>query len=340
MSNSIVYNDTYSPSIFVRSIHNLPHLNYLLNKQSNTWDITSDSYWNNYSKSVLTLPLIIGFSGLILFFIMLCILSCCNKEEEEYSSEDDEQQQQSNNNNRNVGNNLINGNNNYNYNNLTTRMILDDEGFLYDPSVNYSNNNNYTSIITTTIRNNINKKKSKYYFIVIILLIISAILVNQFLIYGNNYINRGITYGSNDINTIKDLFVNLNNDGNNLLTYGDNIDTYLSSACLTTTCKYSCYYSLYLREYNHYINDYLNYIYDLPDQCNNIHNYLYIYGSLYKNILLWLFYGLITISTISYIYIYNYTKNKIISKFSFYIINILMCLLLIICTVLMIVLVS
>ena len=137
MSNSIVYNDTYIPSTMVKSIHNLPHLNYLLKKQSNTWDITSDSYWNNYSKSVLTLPLIIGLSGLLLFFILLCILSCCNKEEVEDNDEDE--QQQHSHNNRNVGDNLINRNNNYN--NLTTRMIVDDEGFLYDPSINYSNNN-------------------------------------------------------------------------------------------------------------------------------------------------------------------------------------------------------
>lgn len=335
MSNSIVYNDTYIPSTIVRSIHNLPHLNYLLNKQSNTWDITSDSYWNNYSKSVLTLPLIIGFSGLLLFFILLCILSCCNKEEVE-DNDEDEQQQESHNN-RNVGDNLINGNNNYN--NLTTRMIVDDEGFLYDPSMNYSNNN-YTSIITTTVRKNMSIKKSKYYVVIIILVIISAIVVNQFLIYGNNCINHGITYGSSDINNIKDLFVDLNNDGNNLLTYGDNMDTYLSSACSTTTCRYACSYSSYLKEYNNYINDYLNYIYDLPDQCNNIHNYLHLYGSLYKNILIWLFYGLITVSIISYIYILNYNNNKIINKISFCYINLLMCLLLITCTVLMIVLVS
>jgi hypothetical protein len=332
MSNSIVYNDTYIPSTIVRHIHNLPHLNYLLNIQSNTWDITSDSYWNNYSKSVLTLPLIIGFSGLLLFFILLCILSCCNKEEVE-DIDEDEQQQQSHNN-RNVGDNLINGDNN-----LTTRMIVDDEGFLYDPSMNYSNNN-YTSIITTTVRKNMNIKKSKYYVVIIIVVIFSAIIVNQFLIFGNNFINHGITYGSGDINNIKDLFVDLNNDGNNLLTYGDNLDTYLSSACFTTTCTTACTYSSYLQEYNNYINDYLDYIYDLPDQCNNIHNYLYLYGSLYKNILLWLFYGLITISIISYIYILNYNNNKIINKISFCFVNILMCLLLITCTILMIVLVS
>ena len=136
------------------------------------------------------------------------------------------------------------------------------------------------------------------------------------------------------------MLAGLNNDGNNLLTYGDNMDTYLSSACLATTCRYACYYSSYLEEYNNYINDYLNYIYDLPDQCNNIHNYLYLYGSFYKNILLWLFYGLITISVISYIYILNYNNNKIINKISFCFINLFMCLLLITCTVLMIVLVS
>lgn len=72
-------NDSYSPIFAVKQSHELLHLDSHLQKVSNTFNITYDSQWNDYSKSLLPVPIICMTLGIIGIFILqfsLCLRVC------------------------------------------------------------------------------------------------------------------------------------------------------------------------------------------------------------------------------------------------------------------------
>lgn len=82
MSSVIVYNDTYSPSLVVKQIHHIPHLDSHLQDQSHDFDVSVDSTWNDYTRSLLPMPIIcmtLAILSLFVFEIYRCCMccSCC-----------------------------------------------------------------------------------------------------------------------------------------------------------------------------------------------------------------------------------------------------------------------
>lgn len=76
----LAYHIFSMPDLAIRNIHNTPHLNYNLEPHSNEFAITSDSIWNSYSQSIITLPIIIGLLGItcvICFQFFWCCEACC-----------------------------------------------------------------------------------------------------------------------------------------------------------------------------------------------------------------------------------------------------------------------
>jgi hypothetical protein len=68
------------PDSAIISLHNTPHLNSDFSSSSNDFAITSDSVWNSYSQSVLTLPILIGAIGIFFvlsFQLFWCCKTCC-----------------------------------------------------------------------------------------------------------------------------------------------------------------------------------------------------------------------------------------------------------------------
>jgi len=75
-------NTSYSPSDIVKRMHEVLHLDSGLSEVSNQFDITTDSTWNNYTKSLLPIPIIcmaIGLLAVIIFQISSCCYCCCKK---------------------------------------------------------------------------------------------------------------------------------------------------------------------------------------------------------------------------------------------------------------------
>ena len=74
LSNALI-GDAYEPSGIVKATHNTPHLTPSLKKASNDFGITYDSFSsitsNDYGKSVITLPIIIGAVGVFLLLVFI-----------------------------------------------------------------------------------------------------------------------------------------------------------------------------------------------------------------------------------------------------------------------------
>lgn len=78
----VVYNDSYSPSAVVQELHAILHLDPALQKSSNNFDITVESTWNDYTRSLLPIPIIcmsIGLLAVCAFQIGACCACCCRK---------------------------------------------------------------------------------------------------------------------------------------------------------------------------------------------------------------------------------------------------------------------
>lgn len=75
-------NTSYTPSDIVKRMHEVLHLDSSLSEVSNQFDITTDSTWNDYTKSLLPIPIIcmaIGLLAVLIFQISSCCYCCCKK---------------------------------------------------------------------------------------------------------------------------------------------------------------------------------------------------------------------------------------------------------------------
>jgi hypothetical protein len=70
LTSSYSYNNSYSALLIVRDFHQLPHLNFHLERVSNEFGIKYDDYYNSYTNSLIPLPAIIaGIGKIILLYI-------------------------------------------------------------------------------------------------------------------------------------------------------------------------------------------------------------------------------------------------------------------------------
>ncbi len=81
-------NDSYAPSFLVRQTHDILHLDASLHRVDNTFNISVNSYLNDYSKSLIPVPAILMSLGLlaiiVLWFVHLirfCGKFCCASHE-------------------------------------------------------------------------------------------------------------------------------------------------------------------------------------------------------------------------------------------------------------------
>ena len=65
---------TYQVLPIVTPIHSVPHMNYKLELQGNSFGVYYDSYLNDYSKSLIPMPTIIFFCGLFALFLFNFII--------------------------------------------------------------------------------------------------------------------------------------------------------------------------------------------------------------------------------------------------------------------------
>jgi hypothetical protein len=73
---TVIHNDTYTLLELVKQVHSIPHLNSALQKESNEFDVSTDSAWNDYTRSLLPMPIICMSVALLMLFIFQ-IASCC-----------------------------------------------------------------------------------------------------------------------------------------------------------------------------------------------------------------------------------------------------------------------
>jgi hypothetical protein len=78
-------NDTYGPSFIVRQTHDILHLDSSLHEVDNTFNITVNSFLNDYTQSLIPIPAILMSLGLlaivvlfVVHFIQLCRRCCCD----------------------------------------------------------------------------------------------------------------------------------------------------------------------------------------------------------------------------------------------------------------------
>ena len=79
----IIYNDTYSVSETVKEVHQILHLNSHGQSSSTDFGITISSTWNDYTKSLLPIPIIcmsIALLALFIFEMWACCACCCRTE--------------------------------------------------------------------------------------------------------------------------------------------------------------------------------------------------------------------------------------------------------------------
>jgi hypothetical protein len=74
------YNISYTPQNIVEQMHQVPHLTGSLKATDNTFGITYDSTSNDYTKSLLPLPLLcmaLALLAVIIFQCATCFAGCC-----------------------------------------------------------------------------------------------------------------------------------------------------------------------------------------------------------------------------------------------------------------------
>lgn len=258
---------SYNPIILVQQIHQLPHLNVHLHLESTTFDVSTSSFWNSYTKSIVTLPVIIFalFTFITLVVLLLFCCDCCyckgslcllsfwksrttSKSEHELSSS-----------------NVIS---------LTTNLTTKSSEEVATPSI-------------------------KTLVMAFLIFFVLTILCNQTVFFGNRYLSTGINDVVNSVGFVQDSVDSLNTYGNDLTLVDNNIEN-LVTLC-TPTCEAITGINSYLPQLSDDISLYNSYISPLPDSVSNALNKLQLYGINYKNDSLWVIYGIITLLIILYI---------------------------------------
>jgi hypothetical protein len=79
------YNISYAPQNIVEQMHQVLHLTHSLAVTDNTFDITIHSTWNDYTQSLLPIPLIcmtLALLAVLVFQCTTCCVGCCCKRAE------------------------------------------------------------------------------------------------------------------------------------------------------------------------------------------------------------------------------------------------------------------
>jgi hypothetical protein len=84
--------DNYTPSAIIRKMHGVAHLNSDMQREDNTFAVTYEDRWNDYTMSLLPVPIICGsIALLVLLFVILyqCRTYCTRCCPRKHITEDD-----------------------------------------------------------------------------------------------------------------------------------------------------------------------------------------------------------------------------------------------------------
>ena len=217
--------NSYSPSYIVRQVHEILHLDEALKPVDNDFNITYDSQWNDYSRSLLPVPIICGALGMfavVILSIFLFSRICCK----------------------------------------CCRCLPE---FGHDA-----------------------KERSRYLGYGALFFLILVILTNQIVLFGNRYLNEGVSTSQDSVDFLHDLTQTLSNQGNSLLTDGDSLENHLDEAA--TTCPPASSLADGVSEFDGYVNDYLEYVDPIPGRCNDANDAIDDWTN-YKDSSVWVVYA-------------------------------------------------
>lgn len=240
-------NDTYSPGYLVRTMHRTLHLDSSLQPISNDFNISYDSLLNDYSKSLVPVPVIcmaLGMIAVVCLQLALCARLCCKVckclPTVRTATPNEEQE----------------------------------ESKRYNPRFNF--------LLFTFIA-----------------LMALTIIFDQALLFGSKFLTDGVNTSRDAIDYLFDLTTGLNSEGQQLLTYGNQLANDFSAA-ETSGCTAAATLSGYVDDYYGYVNDYLDYVSPLPGQCSGASDGIDKWGVTYKNQSIWVLYIMIMLGVILY----------------------------------------
>ena len=127
--------------------------------------------------------------------------------------------------------------------------------------------------------------------------IIGVFIVNQIVLFGNAELSRGVDHLKDGLDYLESTFKKLDDDGNKLLSYGDDLSAQWTNASLTG-CAAAAQLVPYIDEYDSYVNDYLDVVSPVSDQCSDISDDAHDWAVGYKDDSIWILYAIIMVNAI------------------------------------------
>jgi hypothetical protein len=282
-------NSSYEEIPVARMMHEVVHINpFTWSSVSNDFGLTYETYWNDYSKSLVTIPVIcmgIGIVAVLSLECFICWRPCCCK-----------------------------------------RLLL-----ISPPSTG-----NQTTHRNPSAKQRFAHRIRSLYRSFYILFIL-AIATNQVLIFGSYELTKGVHTAQDGVNYVKDLFNDLDDYGNELISDGVILQQDFQYSLVSCPEAQPLYDGM--DEYFQYVNEYLDFVSPVPQQCSDADNNLQKWGIHYQSDSIWELYGIIMI--VLGLYLFGLLRvKKIVLQLVLHFTALLMLALFIWCGVEMVLLVS
>lgn len=167
---------------------------------------------------------------------------------------------------------------------------------------------------------------------------ILALISDQFLIYGNDYLSTGFREGGDSFSFFTNTVQELDDNGNAMLIQGGFVTSDVNAAVSTMTCPLASQAITYIQQFNASVDDYLSIIDPLPGKINTVQNDYDNWINIINNIILWSFYSCLMVSIVPFVVGYRLQSKFILQFAIFWAISIVTCFVAL-CTVEMVVLV-
>jgi hypothetical protein len=298
-------NSSYDEINLVAIMHQVLHLNpATFATESSTFDVDNSFDLNgSYTKSLLTIPVIIMIISLLCVFMLECFLcwrpccKCC-----QFGDDDDEQLA-------------------YGVTPSSSRQNLNIGGGVH---VQPSRKEKFVPTI---------RKLYRSFYVVAIM----AVITNQLLIFGAVELTSGVITGQDGIDFVGDVFTTLDDLGNELIEEGTIVQTdFLNSL---TDCPEASDLYANMNSYFEYVDEYIAVVHPVASQCSNVHDDLQLWGIHYANNAIWEIYGIIMLIIAVYLLGLLWSKKLLLQMFIHFTAALLF-LLLILCAVEMVLLVG
>lgn len=267
-------NNSYTPISLVRDFHKTPHLDESLSLVYHEFYITTNSIWNSYSMSLFTLPIIIsgtiGFIVLIIYFILyLQSSNICQRRK--YVSNHGVINETSG--------HRLNTTLNHGGRNKPSSSIMN-SSLLVTPHITINSLNDTRRSWTPSI---------KKLTIAVSFFVIIALISNNTIFFGNNYVVDGVNIMNKSLHNMKFTAESLQLDGDILINYGLTLGSLINQSI--ESCPEAASLTSFIDTYNYYIDEYDSYVNPVPSAISKAISDTDNYGVYLKNILIWSTYG-------------------------------------------------